>query len=541
MTTMPAEVRLLTLIAAARENRLSPEQASELDSRLSSSAEARRVYLGYELLRACLEMEMGGGAGHTQPHRRLHDWFAAGREGVHAVMVSSMALSLLVAGLTITTILLSLALITPSNKARRQIGMDSREIRRDYVARIAGDAGCQWEANSTREEPLTAGADLYAGERIALQSGCAEIAFDDGARVWIEGPAVLVLDQADACLLEVGRLSADVPGRAIGFTVHTAAAEMVDQGTQFAVFAEANGRAELHVLKGQVLARPPRGETKSKFEFVLNDGESMSFEVDQTPARLTDVKLDLSRPLFAFSAPAQDDRWRQAMQSWLADPHLIAAWLCESQDARRHLLANRAKTDPEDKLAADSIAASWRIGRWSTKPALSFGGRGKPDRVEIANSRGDPFHLDGSFTISAWFRTSELTTEWQALVTKGDSTWRLHRHGTDDVLAFGTDNGDAAADLKGATAIVDGQWHHAVCVFEVTGEKVVKRLYLDGRLDASEEHPAHTLAQNDAPVWIGNNFERPDRTFNGLIDEVLIFSRTLSAEEITRLHAAGAP
>ncbi|MEX1223375.1 MAG: LamG-like jellyroll fold domain-containing protein, partial [Pirellulales bacterium] len=490
---------------------------------LSDSAEARRVYLGYELLRACLEMEMsGGGASAAQPSRRFREWLAAGKEGIRSVMVSSMAISLLVAGLTITTILLSLALITPSNKARPQLGLDAREVRRDYVARIAGDAGCQWEGDSTREEPLTAGADLYAGERIVLQSGCAEIAFDDGARVWIEGPTVLVLDQSDACLLEVGRLSADVSQRAVGFTVHTAAAEMVDQGTQFAVFAEANGRAELHVLKGQVLARPPRGEAKSKFEFVLNDGESMSFGVGQPPSRLVDAKLDLAQPLFAFTAPPQDDRWREAVQPWLADPHLIAAWLCESQDARRHRLANRAESDAENKFAADSIAASWRIGRWSTKPALSFGGQGKPDRVEIANSRGEPFHLNGSFTLSAWFRTSQLTTEWQAIVTKGDTAWRLHRHGSDDVLAFGTNDGDSANDLRGSTAIVDGQWHHAVCVFEVEGEKVVKRLYLDGRLDASAEHPIFELARNESPVWIGNNFERPDRTFNGLIDEVLL-------------------
>ena len=49
------------------------------------------------------------------------------------------------------------------------------------------------------------------------------------------------------------------------------------------------------------------------------------------------------------------------------------------------------------------------------------------------------------------------------------------------------------------------------------------------------------LTQNGEPVWIGNNSQHPDRALSGWIDEVAIFSRALSAEEVAAMYDAGNP
>ena len=65
-----------------------------------------------------------------------------------------------------------------------------------------------------------------------------------------------------------------------------------------------------------------------------------------------------------------------------------------------------------------------------------------------------------------------------------------------------------------------------------------KRLYLDGRLEAKVRLPLR-LNRNNDPVWLGNNCSYPDRPWDGLIDEVAIFSRALSDGEIKEMYVAG--
>jgi hypothetical protein len=61
---------------------------------------------------------------------------------------------------------------------------------------------------------------------------------------------------------------------------------------------------------------------------------------------------------------------------------------------------------------------------------------------------------------------------------------------------------------------------------------------VDGTLDVSQ--PATGLIlQNSYPVEIGQNAEAPRDLFNGLIDEVSLYNRALSADEIAAIYNAG--
>jgi hypothetical protein len=68
----------------------------------------------------------------------------------------------------------------------------------------------------------------------------------------MEAPATLELTHAMACKLVRGTLVADVPPSAIGFTVDTPDARVVDYGTRFGVSTGEDGKYHVQVLEGLV-------------------------------------------------------------------------------------------------------------------------------------------------------------------------------------------------------------------------------------------------------------------------------------------------
>jgi len=148
-----------------------------------------------------------------------------------------------------------------------------------------------------------------------------------------------------------------------------------------------------------------------------------------------------------------------------------------------------------------------------------------------------PFDVTDALTISVWTRIDTLDKWWQALITKGDNSWRLHRSGDADCLEFACSglqsSGGGAACAKGSRVISDGRWHHIVATYD--GRRIA--LYVDGALDAS--CPASgRLQTNDQPVCLGDNAEQPGRYWNGCIDDVRLYSYALSAAEIAELYRA---
>jgi hypothetical protein len=86
--------------------------------------------------------------------------------------------------------------------------------------------------------------------------------------------------------------------------------------------------------------------------------------------------------------------------------------------------------------------------------------------------------------------------------------------------------------LNGSVAVDSGQWHHVACVYD--GSKM--SIYVDGKLDDSWEQPG-PIGSNKFPVCIGENIELTGRYFNGLIDDVRVYTYALSENEIAALAA----
>ncbi len=161
----------------------------------------------------------------------------------------------------------------------------------------------------------------------------------------------------------------------------------------------------------------------------------------------------------------------------------------------------------------------------STGLALEFDGTG--DYVTVGGPESD-FDLN-ELTVAFWVKVGTFDRQWQSLVTKGDSAWRVHRSSWTNQISFWTD-GLSPNDLVSTRAINDGQWHHVAAVYD----GAATYLYIDGVLDASVA-ASGSVVTNTYPVMIGENAEATGRTFDGWMDDVQIYDYALSADDVKQV------
>ncbi|MDP3027172.1 MAG: LamG-like jellyroll fold domain-containing protein, partial [Nanoarchaeota archaeon] len=143
---------------------------------------------------------------------------------------------------------------------------------------------------------------------------------------------------------------------------------------------------------------------------------------------------------------------------------------------------------------------------------------------------GEPSSLDVNFTrltLSAWFKREEGGT----FLLGKFSIWSIGPF-SDTVLRFRHLNvGDEFTDL--IVPSLGTSWHHMAATFNGTNTN----MYLDG-VYIGGEVALGSLGINNDGVGIGaNDGGCNNARFNGTLDDVMIFNRSLSAEEIRGLYA----
>ena len=118
------------------------------------------------------------------------------------------------------------------------------------VATLTAEYGAAWDRRP--------GGVLYAGERLTLIRGFAEVTTRRGAVALLEAPCTIEMIHDNAIRLERGRLVGIVESeQAKGFFVRTPQMDVVDLGTRFGVEADPRGnRSVVYVFDGLVEASP---------------------------------------------------------------------------------------------------------------------------------------------------------------------------------------------------------------------------------------------------------------------------------------------
>jgi serine/threonine protein kinase len=145
------------------------------------------------------------------------------------------------------------------------------------------------------------------------------------------------------------------------------------------------------------------------------------------------------------------------------------------------------------------------------------------------------FDLTEAITVACWIKIPYFSHAHQTIIAKGRRSWRLQRFQYGERIEFGCTGVDVETntwgDVIGKTRISDGLWHHVVGAYD--GNRLC--LYVDGKLD-NFEFASGRIDLNDESVAISHNVgESSKRHWNGLIDDVRIYSYALTEDEIMSL------
>jgi Concanavalin A-like lectin/glucanases superfamily len=225
---------------------------------------------------------------------------------------------------------------------------------------------------------------------------------------------------------------------------------------------------------------------------------------------------------------------------------------------------------------ADHVAGLWHFDEGSGTTAYDSSGNGNTGTLETGAmfsapfKFGDPGQLDAvafdgstgyisvadsssldigeNLTVEAWIYT---TVSCGPLIEASPPQTIVAKWGSERSYVFGLDEecklegtvatGEAeSVAVEGSTVVSPNVWHHVALVVADDLVSGTMTLYLDGTEDGSAVGPEYFYAAVGEATTIGaEDAENPTDFFHGNIDEVRIWNRALSAEEVLASAQAG--
>ncbi len=159
---------------------------------------------------------------------------------------------------------------------------------------------------------------------------------------------------------------------------------------------------------------------------------------------------------------------------------------------------------------------------------------GDDDYINVNDDSSLNFGI-GDFTLATWIKTTmDATTGYETIVGKvGPSPYDFYLLllNSNERIRFGVNDGTNFTYIYGTTNVSDGKWHHVAAVRRTATGKL--EIYVDGQLDGTPG--ADTFGDIDTSggnLEIGRDRGIVNRYFDGIIDEVRIYSHSLTQEEI---------
>lgn len=370
---------------------------------------------------------------------------------------------------------------------------------------------------------------------LEFESGYLALEFYRGARMTVGGPAKLEFIDGQKVRCHYGKVRAQVPAVAKGFTVLTPESQVVDLGTEFAVEVGHAGQTEIHVFDGEVEAYDVAGSPASKK--LLTAGKALQVaglkEFPAESARFNDL-VDIGKKE-RNARKSRFEKWSQRSIETREDERLIAYYDFEADETRERMLPNRSPQGAT--LDGAIVGATWSEGPWPGKGALSFKRPGDRVRINI------PGEYD-AITLSAWVRVDGIDRVHSSLLLtdsydEGEIHWQFRKDGT---LVTGIRHTPTKGQNYTAEDFVSlkrlGRWVHLATV--INQEKATVTHYANGRvMHIAVLKAIHPLRFGNASI---GNWDRPlegtgngIRNLNGQMAELMVFGAALSKSEIRKL------
>lgn len=176
-----------------------------------------------------------------------------------------------------------------------------------------------------------------------------------------------------------------------------------------------------------------------------------------------------------------------------------------------------------------NATSGWNVTNCKYGNCLQFDGVN--DYVNYGTA--ESIDLTGNYTISMWVKTS-TTSSVKTLYQKnyaalGYRLTYLNYPSTGKLLFYSGSGSDDSALTSITSDLNNGNWRHLV--FQIDGN--TQNLYIDGILDNSRTKVASTAPASS--FTIGYHADA-NRFFKGTIDDVRIYNRALTGDEVRQLY-----
>jgi hypothetical protein len=449
-----------------------------------------------------------------------------------------------VALVTVVAVLFALAL-TPLSSFLAGEGDEEKSdakarVAEEEIATLSGWQATEWLPG---KDISSRNRRIKAGQTMAFKAGLAEITYDTGARVVIEGPAEFTVgaderskaagkERLNSGFLAFGVLVARVDVKeAEGFFIDTHNGRVEDLGTEFGIQANERG-TQIRVLSGRVAASFASSASNARKTRILENNESLSISPDGKitnglPEKVADSFTSLRKRILSQSA--NDANPGEFLQD---NSDLLLHYNFEKSGGTRQIV-NQGRGG--EKLNATVQGAQWRDGHTPHSQSLSIMDRAHHVRMNVP---GEFVQL----TMLAWVRVEALDRDYRGLLMSdgwnraGQMHWQIMRDGQ---IQLAVNN--AMSYIQFSHFKMEPQlWYHLAVACDTESREA--RLYVDGQLvdlQKTGQIPRLVLGGVELGNWVAEpGFRADERYLGGQIGELMIFTRALNAREVRQCFLA---
>lgn len=373
------------------------------------------------------------------------------------------------------------------------------------------------------------------GETVKLDKGMVEIQMDDGPVVLVEAPAEVRLEENNQVFLMQGKVTADVPKSAIGFTVRTPSATVVDYGTQFGVAVDRFAATEAHVLRGQVEMR--LGSNVRVFDKALRLSANQAGSVSGQTLAMIPAAVNQ----FAYRIPSAFEA--AAME---LEPMLYFHF-------KNNDVGTFCEMTGKPGLAISmspglSVISGSQLGDGKAGYAMKLDG---VSGYSVGNVYPVTSLETGDYTVAGWVRLDKIQSQiiWSNKVvgnvdadgTEAGSYYRvlwINEKGQLEHTAYYPDHEMQSRKVKAIVSDVvleADTWYFVAVTHALQKQKL---LYINGRLAAQSPDKQAGRLEHYTELKFGLPFEGLAPGLSGAISDVVFFSRDLTDKEILKLYQA---
>jgi hypothetical protein len=196
-----------------------------------------------------------------------------------------------------------------------------------------------------------------------------------------------------------------------------------------------------------------------------------------------------------------------------------------------------ANDQSENELhgAVNTDGTSLTTDRFENERSAYLFGGGEVSDITVPHN--ELLNISSQITLVAWIYPE--TQKTQAIVRKGPSPrsvpYGLGLSGTGDFIFNATASGEELIQARDSGYPVRA-WSFIAGTYDGTA----MRLYVDGELKTTEPLDGE-LTLNSDPLLIGTRLNLEADTFHGKLDEIRIYNRALTDEEISGLYQQSRP